>query len=103
MRELIKRTAPTATEGISYQIPTFKLGKNLVHFAGFNKHIGFYPGPQAIVHFAESLAGWSTAKGSIQFPHDRPLPTDLIAQIVAYRVAQNEEALRAREKPAGSA
>jgi uncharacterized protein YdhG (YjbR/CyaY superfamily) len=90
MRELIRRSAPGATETISYAIPTFDLnGKHLVHFAGFAKHIGFYPVPSAMVAFREELEPYRSGKGSAQFPLGRPLPADLIRRIVEFRVAEN--------------
>jgi uncharacterized protein YdhG (YjbR/CyaY superfamily) len=90
MRALIRAIAPEATETISYAIPTFDLnGRHLVHFAGFAKHIGFYPVPSAMVAFAEELKPYKSGKGSAQFPIGRPLPTDLIRRIVEFRVAEN--------------
>ena len=89
LRSLIRRLAPQAVEKISYGIPTFYLNGNLVHFAAFEHHIGFYPGPEGIAHFAAELKPYKRAKGSVQFPHDRPLPLELIAAIVEFRVAQN--------------
>ncbi len=89
MRQLIQAEAPEATEKISYQMPTFDLNGNLVHFAAFKQHIGLYPGPAAIVTFAEPLQPYKTSKGAIQFPLDQPLPKQLIKQIVALRVQEN--------------
>ena len=89
MRQTIQKAAPDATEAMSYQIPTFKLNGNLVHFAGFKKHIGFYLGAAGIAAFQEELAGYKSAKGSVQFPLDQPLPLALVARIVAFRVTQN--------------
>ncbi len=89
LRQTIQKAAPSATEAISYQIPTFKLNGNLVHFAGFKKHIGFYPGAAGIAAFQDELAGYKSAKGSVQFPLDKALPLALVAQIVRFRVAQN--------------
>ena len=89
VRQTIRAEAPDAVEVISYGIPTFDLdGKHLVHFAGYAHHIGLYPGAQAMVVFADALAGFKTAKGSAQFPHDQPLPVALIAEITRWRVAQ---------------
>ena len=88
-RKTIKAAAPRAEEAISYQIPTFKLNGNLVHFAAFKNHIGFYPGARAIVVFKKELALYKTAKGSIQFPIDEPLPIALIRKIVRYRVKES--------------
>ena len=90
MRALIRAAAPDATETISYAIPTFDLnGKHLVHFAGYAKHIGFYPVPSAMTAFADELAPYKSGKGSAQFPLGEPLPTDLIRRIVEFRVAEN--------------
>ena len=91
MRQTIQKAAPKATEAISYQIPTFKLHGNLVHFAGFKKHIGFYPGAAGIAAFQDELAGYKSAKGSVQFPLDQPLPLALVTKIVKFRVKQNLE------------
>ncbi len=89
MRVLIKATAPDATETISYAIPTFDLmGKHLVHFAGYEGHVGFYPAASGIAAFKEELKPYKSAKGSVQFPLGRPLPTDLIRRIVAFRVEE---------------
>jgi uncharacterized protein YdhG (YjbR/CyaY superfamily) len=90
MRALVAETAPGAVERISYSMPTFDLnGRHLVHFAGFAKHVGLYPIPTAIEAFKEELAPYKQGKGSVQFPLDHPLPTDLIRRIVAFRVAEN--------------
>ena len=89
MRQTIQKAAPSATEAISYQIPTFKLNGNLVHFAGFKKHIGFYPGAAGMAAFQGELAGYKSAKGSVQFPLDEALPLTLVAKIVKFRVNQN--------------
>lgn len=89
LRTTILKLAPGATEAMSYQIPTFKLNGNLVHFAAFKKHIGFYPGAAGIAAFQDELAGYKSAKGSVQFPLDKALPLDLVKKIVEFRVAQN--------------
>lgn len=89
MRETTKRHAPNATEAISYGVPTFKLDGNLVHFAAFARHIGFYPGPSGIAHFDDRLTRYKRAKGSVQFPLNEPLPLDLVAEIVKFRVEEN--------------
>lgn|SRR5690554_1506417 len=87
MREIIKELAPDASERICMGIPTYDLhGKWLVHFAGFRKHIGFYPQPEGITAFKEKLTQYKTSKGTIQFPLNKPLPEDLIREIVNYRV-----------------
>ncbi len=90
LRALIKASAPAATETISYAIPTFDLnGKHLVHFAGYERHVGLYPAPSGLEAFKEDLKPYKQGKGSVQFPLDQPLPTDLIRRIVEFRVAQN--------------
>ena len=90
LRALIKTIAPGATETISYAIPTFDLnGRHLVHFAGYAKHIGFYPIPSGMEAFKEELKSYKQGKGSVQFPLGQPLPTDLIRRIVEFRVREN--------------
>lgn len=89
IRKVIKEAAPDAKEKISYQMPTFALHGNLVHFAAFKNHIGFYPTPNGIDAFKEELSVYKGAKGSIQFPMDQPMPYELIGKIVKYRVAEN--------------
>ena len=89
LRALIKASAPGATEKISYAIPTFHLKKNLVHFAAFERHIGFYPGSSGIEAFKEELKPYKSSKGAVQFPLGQPLPTDLIRRMVEFRVAEN--------------
>ncbi len=89
LRAVIKVAAPQATEKISYQMPTFVLNGNLVHFAAYKKHIGFYPAPSGILAFKEELSAYKGAKGSVQFPIDKPLPLELISRIVTYRVEEN--------------
>jgi uncharacterized protein YdhG (YjbR/CyaY superfamily) len=89
LRATIKAAAPGAQEKISYQMPTFFLKGNLVHFAAYKKHIGFYPAPRGIEVFKAELSAYKGAKGSVQFPIDQPLPLDLIRRIVEFRVAEN--------------
>lgn len=89
VRRTIKTTATEAEDAISYQIPTFRLNGNLVHFAAFKNHIGFYPGSKAIVVFKEELKKYKSSKGAIQFPLDKPIPFSLIKKIVKYRVKEN--------------
>lgn len=86
IRQVIKESSPNSLEKISYQMPTFYLNENLVHFAAYKKHIGFYPTPSAIDAFKNELLPYKFAKGSIQFPIDKPIPYDLIKRIVEYRV-----------------
>ncbi|WP_369693293.1 iron chaperone [Acetobacterium wieringae] len=90
IRQVIKEAAPEAEEKISYQMPTFYLGGNLVHFAAYKKHIGFYPAPSGIEKFKQDLSKYKSAKGSVQFPINQPIPFDLIRKIVAFRVAENQ-------------
>jgi len=89
MRAIIRRAAPAASEKISYRMPTFYLNGNLVHYAAFARHIGLYPLPHVMESFREELKGYTTGKGSIQFPLDQPLPEDLISRIVRQRIADN--------------
>lgn len=91
VRATLKAAAPQATEKISYQIPTFYLNGNLVHFAAFKDHISFFPGSIGNIsrQFGERIAEYVTGKGTLQFPLDKPLPLDLIAEITRYRAEQN--------------
>jgi uncharacterized protein YdhG (YjbR/CyaY superfamily) len=89
IRATIRAAAPEAEEKISYQMPTFTLKGNLVHFAAFKKHIGFYPTPTGIEKFKKELSVYDGAKGSIQFPLDKPMPYGLISKIVKFRVKEN--------------
>ena len=98
IRATIKAAAPEAQETISYQMPTFTLKGNLVHFAAFKKHIGFYPTPSGTEQFQQQIAGYKAAKGSIQFPLDQPIPYDLISEIVKFRVQENLAKAEAKAK-----
>ena len=91
LRKTIRNAAPNAIEAISYQIPTFKLKGNLVHFAAYTNHIGFYPTSSGIYNFKLELAKYKTAKGSVQFPLNKPIPFELITRIVEFRVQENLE------------
>lgn len=86
IRSVIKEKAPSATETIKYAMPTYVLKENLVHFAGYKNHIGFYPTPSGIEKFKNEIAKYKWSKGAIQFPIDKPLPIDLIGRIVVFRV-----------------
>ena len=87
IRKIICAVAPGAKETISYGIPTFKLnGKNLVHFAGYKYHVGFYPGSEAISVFEQELKDYATSKGTVQFQLDEPIPYDLVKRITEFRV-----------------
>jgi uncharacterized protein YdhG (YjbR/CyaY superfamily) len=91
VRETIKKTAPHAEETIKYAIPTFTFKGNLVHFAAYKNHIGFYPAPRGVSGFKEALAAYEGGKGTVQFPFDKPLPIALIRRMVKYNVARNLE------------
>ena len=91
LRKVIQESAPDAVEKISYQMPTFVLQGNLVHFAVFKNHIGFYPAPSGIDAFKHELMTYKTAKGSVQFPIGEPLPCELISRMVKFRVAENQK------------
>ena len=101
LRAVIKSAAPEAVEKMSYQMPTFALYGNLVHFAAYNNHIGFYPAPRAIEIFQSELAQYEGGKGTVRFPLDKPIPYDLIKRIVEFRVKENleKQALRLKKKP----
>ncbi len=98
VRAVIKAAAPEASEKISYQMPTFFLFGNLVHFAAFKNHIGFYPAPRGIEEFQKELSVYKGAKGSVQFPLDQPMPLDLISRIVIFRVKDNLSKAAAKDK-----
>jgi uncharacterized protein YdhG (YjbR/CyaY superfamily) len=89
LRSTIRKAAPDATEKISYRMPTFYYNGNLVHFAAYERHIGFYPTPSGIVEFQGELKKYHTSKGAIQFPIGEPLPLELVTRIVLFRVAEN--------------
>jgi uncharacterized protein YdhG (YjbR/CyaY superfamily) len=97
IRATVRKAAPEAEEAIKYQVPTFVLGGNLVHFAAFKNHIGFYPAPSGMKKFERELAGYRSGKGSVQFPLDEPIPYALITEIVKFRV-QEAAARPARKK-----
>jgi uncharacterized protein YdhG (YjbR/CyaY superfamily) len=88
IRATIREAAPAAEEAIKYQIPTFVLNENLVHFAAFKSHVGFYPTPSGIEKFKDELSTYEGAKGSVRFPIDKPMPLRLIRKIVAFRVKE---------------
>jgi uncharacterized protein YdhG (YjbR/CyaY superfamily) len=98
VRISIGKAAPQAKERISYEIPTFTLHGNLVHFAAFKRHIGFYPTSSAIRKFEQELSTYVTGKGSVQFPLDRPIPFDLIGKITKFRVEENLQKADAGKK-----
>jgi uncharacterized protein YdhG (YjbR/CyaY superfamily) len=98
IRATIRKAAPQAEETIKYQMPTFVLHGNLVHFAAFKNHIGFYPVPTGIEAFKKELSAYKGAKGSVQFPLDQPIPYGLISRIVKFRVKENLAKAEAKRK-----
>jgi len=91
VRRTIRKAAPGASETIKYQIPTFTLNGNLVHFAAYAKHIGFYPAPRGVEPFKSALSRYEGGKGTVKFPLDEPLPVSLITRMVKFRVRKNRE------------
>jgi len=89
LRLAIRDSAPDAVEAINYQMPTFKLNGNLIHFAAAKSHIGFYPTPSAIEAFEEELSDYEVSKGTVRFPMNKPIPLDLVKRIVRFRVKEN--------------
>jgi uncharacterized protein YdhG (YjbR/CyaY superfamily) len=98
LRGIVRTAAPEAEEAIKYQMPTFVLHENLVHFAGFQNHIGFYPTPSAIEAFSAELAAYKSAKGSVQFPLDKPVPFALIKKMVEFRVKETRARIASRKR-----
>lgn len=98
LRRTIHEVAPDAEEAISYQMPAFKLNGNLVYFAAFKGHIGFYPIPTGIEKFKKELSAFNQGRGSVQFPNDQPLPLALIRKIVAFRVKENKAKAASKAK-----
>ena len=97
LRHAIKKAAPQATEVISYGMPGYKINRGLVYFAGWEKHIGFYPGAGGIAKFKNELSVYKGAKGSVQFPLDEPLPLELITRIVHFRIEEDAAIALARK------
>lgn len=97
MREIVAKAAPDAEEAIKYQIPTFVLHGNLVHFAAFQRHIGFYPTPSAIEAFSGELASYESGKGSVQFPLNKAVPFTLIRKMVEFRVREIREKMAVKK------
>ncbi len=93
LRQAIKESAPKAEEAISYQMPAFKLNGNLVWFAAFKNHIGFYPTSSAVEAFKKELSDYEVSKGTFRFPIDKPVPLDLVKKIVKFRVKENSKKL----------
>jgi uncharacterized protein YdhG (YjbR/CyaY superfamily) len=103
IRQTVRQAAPEAQETIKYRMPTFELHGNLVHFAAFKQHIGFYPAPSGIESFQKELAMYKSSKGAIQFPLDKPIPYGLIAEIVRFRVKENlQKAEKKKGKKSGA-
>lgn len=98
VRDVIKELAPEAVEKISYQMPTFYLHGNLVHFAANKNHIGFYPAPSGIEAFKQELSQYKSSKGAVQFPKDKPIPYEIISEIVKFRVTENIKKAEAKKK-----
>jgi uncharacterized protein YdhG (YjbR/CyaY superfamily) len=97
LRETIRKTAPEAQETISYQMPTFTLKGNLVHFAAFKNHICLYPAPSGIDKYMDELSNYELSKGTIRFPLDQPIPLKLVGRIVEFRVQENLEKAEAKK------
>lgn len=97
IRAIVKKAAPDSEETLKYRMPTFVLRENLVHFAGFQNHIGFYPTPSAIEAFQGDLAGYESAKGSVQFPLVEPIPFELIKRMVEFRVKEVRKKIDSRK------
>jgi Uncharacterized conserved protein len=97
IRSLIKELVPEATEKISYAMPAFVLHGNLVFYAAFKNHIGFYPSGSGIQAFEHEFTGLKWSKGAVQFPLDKPIPYDLISRIVKFRAAENREKAEAKK------
>jgi uncharacterized protein YdhG (YjbR/CyaY superfamily) len=98
LRAIIRKAAPGAEEAIKYRLPTFVLSGNLVHFGAFRKHIGFYATPTGNKQFRQELSAYEGAKGSVQFPLNKPIPYGLVGRMVTFRVKENLERARARAK-----
>ncbi len=98
MRTIIREASPDAEEALKYRMPTFVWQENLVHFAAFDKHIGFYPTPSAIEAFSTDLKDYAHAKGSVQFPLNRPVPFALVKQMVQFRVKEVREKVTKQRK-----
>jgi uncharacterized protein YdhG (YjbR/CyaY superfamily) len=98
LRSTIKKAAPKAEEVISYQMPAYKYHGILVYFAGYKNHIGFYATPTGHAAFKKELSAYKEGKGSVQFPHDKPLPLGLVSKIVKFRVMENMEKKKSKRK-----
>lgn len=98
IRETIRKAAPEAEEKIGYGIPTFVWHGNLVHFAGYKHHIGFYPGAAGIATFSKEISAYKQSKGAVQFPLDKPMPLALVTKITKFRIKQNLEKAHGKKK-----
>ncbi len=98
VRQTIRKAAPGAQETMKYRMPTFTLNGNLVYFAGFKNHIGFYPIPTGVERFKKELSPYKQGRGSVQFPLDKPIPYGLITRIVKFRAKENLAKARAKKK-----
>ena len=98
IRTTIRKAAPQAEEAIGYRMPTFKLYGNLVHFAAYAHHVGFYPTSSGIERFSRELSRFKTSRGTIQFPLDDPIPYELIARITRFRVEENRTRVESKKK-----
>ena len=98
IRAAIRKAAPRAKEAIKYRMPTFTQHGNLVHFAAYENHIGFYPAPRALDEFKQELSAYEGSKGAVRFPLDKPVPLGLIGRIVKFRVKQDRERADAKRK-----
>lgn len=98
IRSAIHDAAPEAAEKISYQMPTFHQHGNVVHFAAFTNHIGFFPGASGVAAFADRLTAYKTSKGTIQLPNNQPLPLELVKEITRWRVEENKQIAEARKR-----
>jgi len=94
IRQTIKKSAPGAEEMISYRIPTFKFNGSLIYFAGFKNHVSVYPAPRDVAEFKKELSAFKGGKGTVQFPHDKPIPLSLIKKIVKYRLKENSAKIK---------
>lgn len=92
LRKIIREAEPTLTERISWRMPTYRLNRDVIHFAANRRHVGVYPGPEAIEHFADRLTEYRTSKGAIQIPYDRELDAELLADLVQFSIDQQATA-----------
>lgn len=99
IRAAIRKAAPEAEEGIGYGMPAYTFHGPLVYFAGYDRHIGFYPGAAGLANFKKEVSVYKSAKGSVQFPLGQPMPLDLVARIVAFRVKENGLKAKPKSKP----